>query len=439
MYPHMYRIRQRFEGPAVRDIPATVAAELARINVASAIKPGQTVALTAGSRGVANIATIIKAAAGYLRNIGASPFVIPAMGSHGGGTADGQLDVLRHYGITEDSMGVPLRATMEVVQIGETPDGLPVWLDKYAAEADHIGVINRVKPHTDFSGAIESGLFKMMTIGLGKYHGAQHYHRANVQYGYEHVIRTVGRTVLRQARIAFGLGIIENGHDQTAIIQAVPAPQFEETELKLQALSKQLVARLPFDFIHLLIVEEMGKNISGTGMDTKVIGRIMNIIEESPKRPRILRIYVRDLHDDSYGNATGVGLADFVARRLVNKIDPAATYINCLTGLSPESARIPMTVDTDREAVEAALGTIGLVKPEEARVVRIQNTLLLEELDVSEALLPEVKQRDTLEVLWGPKGLAFDNAGALPAFAGAMTAAQTARPCEANVHDLASA
>jgi Lactate racemase N-terminal domain len=416
MYPNMYRVRQRFEGPAVQDIPATVAAELARVNVASVIKPGQTVALTAGSRGVANIATIIKATADYLQTIGAKPFVIPAMGSHGGGTADGQLDVLRHYGITEDSMGVPLRATMEVVQVGETPDGIPVWLDKYATEADQIGVINRVKPHTDFSGAIESGLFKMMTIGLGKYHGAQHYHRANVQYGYEQVIRTVGRTVLRHARIAFGLGIIENGYDQTAIIQAVPASQFEEIELKLQALSKQLVARLPFDFIHLLIVEEMGKNISGAGMDTKVIGRIMNIIEESPKRPRILRIYVRDLHDDSYGNATGVGLADFVSRRLVNKIDPTATYINCLTGLSPESARIPMTVDTDREAVEAALGTIGLVKPEEARIVRIKNTLLLEELDVSEALLPEVKQDDSLEILWGPKALAFGNAGALPVF-----------------------
>jgi hypothetical protein len=417
MYPNMYRIRQRFEGPAVQDIPATVAAELARANVAAVIKPGQTVALTAGSRGVANIATIVKATADYLKTIGAKPFVIPAMGSHGGGTADGQLDVLQHYGITEASMGVPLRATMEVVQIGNTPDGLPVWLDKYASEADHIGVINRVKPHTDFSGAIESGLLKMMTIGLGKYHGAQHYHRANVQYGYEHIIRTVGRTVLQQARIAFGLGVIENGYDQTAIIQAVMAPEFEETELKLQALSKKLAARLPFDFIHLLIVEEMGKNISGAGMDTKVIGRIMNIIEESPRHPRILRIYVRDLHGDSYGNATGVGLADFVSRRLVNKIDPTATYINCLTGLSPESARIPITFDTDREAVEAALGTIGMVKPEEARIVCIQNTLLLEELDVSEACLPEVKQRDNLKVLWGPKGLVFDSSGGLPAFA----------------------
>jgi hypothetical protein len=417
MYPDMYRIRQTFEAPAVADIPAAVQAELGRVNVASVIRPGQTVALTAGSRGVANIATIIKATADYLKTVGAKPFVIPAMGSHGGGTAEGQLDVLYHYGITADSMGVPLRATMEVVQLGETPDGIPVWLDKYAFEADHIGIINRVKPHTDFSGAIESGLFKMMTIGLGKYHGAQHYHRANVQYGYEHVIRTVGRTVLQQARIAFGLGIIENSYDQTAVVRAVLAPQFEAAELELQALSKQLAARLPFDFIHLLIVDEMGKIISGAGMDTKVIGRIMNIIEQPPKHPRILRIYVRDLHDDSYGNATGVGLADFVSRRLVNKIDPTATYINCLTGLSPESARIPITLDTDRQAVDAALGTIGLVKPEEARIVRIKNTLLLEELDVSEALLPEVTQRDSLQILWGPKGLAFDTNGGLPAFA----------------------
>jgi hypothetical protein len=417
MYPNMYRLCQRFEGPAIHDIPATVAAELARAGVAATVKPGQTVALTAGSRGMANIATIVKATAEYLKAIGAKPFIIPAMGSHGGGTADGQLDVLRHYDITEETMGVPLRATMEVVQLGETADGLPVWLDKYASEADHIGVINRVKPHTDFSGAIESGLLKMMAIGLGKYHGAQHYHRANVQYGYEHVIRSVGRTVLQQARIAFGLGIIENGYDQTAVIQAVRASEFEDTELRLQALAKQLAARLPFDFIHLLIVEEMGKNISGAGMDTKVIGRIMNIIEEAPKHPRILRIYVRDLHDDSYGNATGVGLADFVSRRLVNKIDSRATYINCLTGLSPESARIPITFDTDREAVEAALGTIGMVKPEEARIIRIQNTLLLEELEVSEAFLPEVRGRTNLEVLWGPKGLMFDGSGGLAAFA----------------------
>jgi hypothetical protein len=413
----MYRLRQRFEGPAIHDIPAAVAAELARAGVSATVKPGQTVALTAGSRGVANIATIVKATAEYLKAIGAKPFIIPAMGSHGGGTADGQLDVLRHYDITEETMGVPLRATMEVVQLGETADGLPVWLDKYASEADHIGVINRVKPHTDFSGAIESGLLKMMAIGLGKYHGAQHYHRANVQYGYEHVIRSVGRTILQQARIAFGLGIIENGYDQTAVIQAVRASEFEDTELRLQALAKQLAARLPFDFIHLLIVEEMGKNISGAGMDTKVIGRIMNIIEEAPKHPRILRIYVRDLHDDSYGNATGVGLADFVSRRLVDKIDSRATYINCLTGLSPESARIPITFDTDREAVEAALGTIGMVKPEEARIIRIQNTLLLEELEVSEAFLPEVRGRTNLEVLWGPKGLMFDGSGGLAAFA----------------------
>jgi hypothetical protein len=416
MYPNMYRIRQTFEGQTVADIPAAVQAELARVGVASVIKPGQTVALTAGSRGITNIAAIIKATVDHLRTIGAQPFIIPAMGSHGGGTADGQLEVLRHYGITEASMGVPLRATMEVVQLGETPDGIPVWLDKYASEADHIGVINRVKPHTDFSGAIESGLFKMMTIGLGKYHGAQHYHRANVQYGYEHVIRTVGRAMLRHARIAFGLGVVENGYDQTAVIRAIRAPEFEETEVELQALSKRLAARLPFAFVHLLIVEEMGKNISGTGMDTKVIGRIMNIIEPAPTHPRILRIYVRDMHDDSYGNAMGVGLADFVSRRLVDKIDPRATYINGLTGLSPESTRVPVTFDTDREAVEAALGTIGLVKPAEARVVRIRNTLLLEELEVSEALLPEVTSRNTIEMLWGPKPLMFDSAGRLPAF-----------------------
>lgn len=416
LFPKMIRIKQKFSDPVVTDIPGTVKRELTRIDLASRIKRGDSVALTSGSRGVANVATITKAAVEYLLDIGAKPFIIPAMGSHGGGTAEGQLDVLRHYGITEQTMGVPLRATMEVVQIGETPDHIPVFLDKYASEADHIGVINRIKPHTDFSGEIESGLFKMMTIGLGKYHGAIQYHKANIQYGYYRVITTVGREVLKHAPISFGLGILENGYDETAKIVAVLPEEMEAVEKELQAESKRLLARLPFDYVHLLIVDEMGKNISGAGMDTNVIGRVMNLTEKPPEKPKILRIYVRDLTPETYGNATGVGLADFVSQRLVDKIDRKPTYINCLTGISPESARIPMTLESDREAIEAALSTIGLIKPEESKIIRIKSTLYLGEVEVSEAFLEEVQARSDLEILSKPQEMSFDDAGNLPAW-----------------------
>ncbi|RMF93461.1 MAG: [Fe-S]-binding protein [Nitrospinota bacterium] len=418
LFPKMLRIKQKFPAPVVSDIPGTVKQELARINLPSRIRPGDSVALTAGSRGIANIATVMKATAEFLLDMGAKPFIIPAMGSHGGGTAEGQLDVLRHYGITEQTMGVPLRATMEVVQIGETPDHIPVFLDKYASEADHIGVINRIKPHTDFNGEIESGLFKMMAIGLGKHHGAIHYHKANIEYGYYHVILTVGREVLKQAPVAFGLGILENGYDETAKIVAVLPEEMEAVEKALQAEAKRLLARLPFEFAHLLIVDEMGKNISGTGMDTNVIGRIMNLTEKPPEKPRIIRIYVRDLTPETYGNATGVGLADFVSQRLAEKIDRKPTYINCLTGVSPESARIPMILETDREALEAALSTVGMVKPEESKILWIKNTLVLGELEVSEAYLEEVQAREDLEIVREPTALEFDQSGnLLPRFA----------------------
>ena len=409
-FPRMVRVRQTFARPRVADIPRAVADALAAGSLP--VKRGDTVAVGAGSRGIANIDVIVRATVRHLLDLGARPFVFPAMGSHGGGTADGQLDVLAHYGITEATMGCPVRATMDVVQIGEA-FGLPVWLDRFAAEADWIGVVNRVKPHTDFKGSIESGLFKMMTIGLGKYRGAVQYHRTNIHHGYETVITSVGREMLLKAKIGFGLGIVESGYDETARIEAFNAAELEHGERRLLKDAREWMARLPFSPIDVLIVEQIGKNISGAGMDTNVIGRPSNPHEPFPADPKILWIVALDLTEESYGNATGIGNADFATRRLVDKIDMKPTLINCITACAPNGAKIPATYDTDREAIETALSCIGLTPPEKARVIRIKNTLMLGEIEVSEAYLPEVAGRGDLTPLGDPTALPFDAAGVL--------------------------
>ena len=408
--PRMVRVRQKFPRPRLDDIPAGVRDALER--AATPIKAGDTVAVGAGSRGIANIATIVRATVDWLKARGARPFVFPAMGSHGGGTAEGQLEILEHYGITEASMGCEIRASMDVVQVGEAL-GLPVWLDRRASEADWIGVVNRVKPHTDFKGSIESGLFKMMTIGLGKWHGATQYHRMNVTHSYETVITAVGREVLARTRIGFGLGIVENGYDETARVEAFNAGDLEAGERRLLKEARDAMARLPFSPIDLLVVEEIGKNISGSGMDTNVIGRPSNPHEPFPADPKILWIAALDLTEDSGGNATGIGNADFTTRRLADKIDWKKTAINCLTACAPNGAKLPLVFDSDREAIEAALGCIGLTEGQDARVIRIKNTLMIGEIDCSEAFLPQIAARPDLEVVGDLRPLAFDASGTL--------------------------
>ena len=414
--PKMTRIQQQFDVPVLDDLPAAIHAELDRINAAAIVKPGESVAITAGSRGVANVATAVKATADYLKALGAQPFVVPAMGSHGGATPEGQRSVLEHYGITEATVGAPVKATMDVVELGKTADGLPVFFDRYAAEADHVIPLNRIKAHTDFNGSIESGLMKMMVIGLGKQQGANLYHRAFFQYGFEHIITTVGGFILDSGKIAFGLGLIENAHEDTAKAVAMPAAQLLQTERELLVESKSLMGRLPFDELDLLIVDWTGKNISGTGMDTNVIGRMMQNFEPEPVKPAILRIFVRDLTEESDGNATGIGLADFTTTRLVDQIDRHSTYMNGITALGPQKSKIPFYYDTDREAIEVALDTIGLTEPEDARVIRIESTLRLTELDISEVLLEDAKLHSRLEVMGETKPFAFDAAGNLLPF-----------------------
>lgn len=413
--PKMIRVRQRFAVPALPDVRASVRAELQALNLAGRVKPGQRIAIPAGSRGISNIVLILDAVVQEMRALGLSPFIIPAMGSHGGATADGQREVLATYGITEARLGVPIHASMEVVEVGRTPRGIPVLVDTLAAEADWVAVVNRIKPHTEFSGEIESGLMKMMAIGFGNHRGALNTHQYALTYGYRVAIPEIGGTILARLPVLFGLGIIENAYDQTANVVAIPPERFVSEEKRLLQEARGLMARLPVDFLHLLIVDEMGKDISGSGMDTNVIGRVMVVGEPEPETPKIMRIYVRDLSEKTYGNAIGIGLADFCSQRLAAKIDPLPTQINCITAMTPEKARVPIALKTDKEAITTALTTVGPIEPWEARVIRIKNTLEMEELQVSEALMDELKGRSDIAFMGDLEDMPFDANGQLPA------------------------
>jgi hypothetical protein len=412
-FPRMIRVKQAFRGPALADVPAAVRAALSRL--ALPVRAGQTVALTVGSRGIVDIDAIARAAVDHLRALGARPFIIPAMGSHGGGTAEGQRAVLARYGVTEATMGCPVRATMDVVQVGEVL-GLPIWLDRHAAEADWIGVVNRVKPHTGFTGEIGSGLLKMMTIGLGKHRGAVQAHRANIRLGYERMITALGREVLRSGRIAFGLGVVENGYDETALVEAFLPGDLEAGERTLLRQARAWMPKLPFDRIDLLVVDEIGKEISGTAMDTNVIGRHATWFERPFTTPRVTFIVACDTTDATHGNANGIGLADFTTRRLAGRIDWEPTYVNALTACSPGGPKLPAVLDSAREAIAVALSCLGLERAEDARVVRIQNTLRLAEVEVSEAFTAELAARDDLAALGEPAEMAFLPDGSLPRF-----------------------
>jgi len=411
--PKLYRVRQKLNPPVVTDVAAAVKAEIRKLPLAGRLKPGGRVAVTGGSRGVVNIATILKATCECLKELGAQPFIIPAMGSHGGATAEGQLGVLARYGVTPEAMGVPILASMETVEIARMDWGLPVLVDKHASQADHIVLINRVKPHTNFRGHVESGLMKMLVIGLGKHQGALLAHRAAIDVGLDRMVPEVARVSLSRLPILFGLASVENARHQTALIEAMLPEALEATETRLLQEAWRLLGRIPFEFLHLLIVDEMGKDVSGTGMDPNVIARMYLYPNEEPKSPRYVRIVVRDLTAKTAGNAVGMGLADFTTRRLVNKVNFHYTYTNALTGLSPMRSKMPIVFETDREAIEGALKTIGLTEPPDSKIARIKNTLALEYLHVSEALLPEITSRQDLEVLEGPFDFQFTASGDL--------------------------
>lgn len=413
-FPRMIRVRQKFDATRVLDIPAEVHSQLASLKLGSKIQSGQTVAITAGSRGIAHIDQIIRAAVDHVKSLGGIPFIVPAMGSHGGGTAAGQTQILEHYGITPEKMGCELRASMETVIVDRTPQGIPVHFDKHASQADHVLIVGRIKPHTGFVGDVESGLHKMMLIGLGKHEGAKIYHRAIADYSFMEIIMAVGTSVIQKCRVAGGIGIVENAYDETALIEAVPPEQFLARETELLKLAIRWLPRLPFNYCDLLIVDRIGKNISGTGLDTNVVGRKYNDHAATERdNVRCKRIFVRGLTEETHGNATGIGLSEFTNQRTADAIDRKITAINCITGLHPTAAMIPIAFDTDREVISNALHTCGLVEPPQSKVIQIPDTLHLAEVLVSEAYLPEFAGRTDLEKLSEPTDMAFDARGDL--------------------------
>lgn len=412
----MLPVRQHFPATPLLDVVPTVRAELGRLQ--DQVQGGARIAVAVGSRGIADLALVVRTVIESLKAAGAAPFILPAMGSHGGATPQGQTQLLAEYGITAESLGIPIRAAMEVEQIGTTPEGVEVWCSVEALRADGIVLINRIKPHTDFRGDLGSGIIKMMVIGLGKRAGAARFHVAAGLHGYEPVLRSIGRVILRRASVLGAVALLENQRHELASISVLRREEIESGEEALFQKAKRLMPKLPLDDIDFLIVDRMGKNISGAGMDPNIIGRGVHgyssfLGQKDQPSPRIKRIFVRDLTPETHGNAIGLGFADLTTTRLVQAMDRRVTYINALTSLTPNGAKIPIHFDTDREAIELGLNSLGLPDTTQARVVRISDTLSLERLDVSEACLPEMQGRPDLSVEGNLEPMPFDAEGNL--------------------------
>ena len=413
--PRIFRVKQHFEAPQVDDVPGEVGRQLAGLRLGEKIQPGQSVAISVGSRGITDIRLIIRAVVQHFLELGAKPFVVPAMGSHGGGTAEGQREIVESYGMTEEFLGCPIRAGMETVVVCQAAEGFPVHFDRYAYEADHVVVCGRVKPHTLFTGDIESGLMKMMLIGLGKCEGAKTYHAAIQDYTFGQIIRSVVGELMAKCPIVAGLAIVENAYDQTARIEAVRPEEFEAREKELLVLAKKWLARLPFQHVDVLLIDKMGKNISGVGFDANVVGRKHNdhkAVED--EFPKVKRIAVRGLTPESHGNAVGIGMAEFCRSQLLREADFEIVRLNALISGHVSAGMVPLDYETDREILEKALGTVGMTEPPDAKLLWIANTLDLGELECSAAYLDEVRTRDDLEILTEPRELPLDAAGNLP-------------------------
>lgn len=412
-FPGMYQIHQRFDVPPGIDVTRAMDGQWQRVKENLAMAPGARIAVGVGSRGLSNLSEIVRAVVAKLKDAGARPFITSAMGSHGGATAQGQVSVLAQMGITLESVGAPVEGTMDVVFMGEA-DGIPLYIDRLAHEADGIVLINRVKPHTDFTGPVESGIIKMLVIGLGNQKGADFYHQAAVERDFYDMIITAGRRLLTKTKLLFGVALVENQAHQTCDIQmAIPA-KIEAMEIDLLKKARSLLPRLPLDEIDLLIVDEMGKDISGAGMDPNVVGgRGCCVWSASRPWPKIMRIFARSLSLATKGNASGLGMVHVTTPRLVEKIDMQTTAVNAITASCPEDCRIPMTLATEKEAVVATLMTIGPYTPEDVRIVHIQNTLHLDHMRVSEGCLVGLVNNPDITITSESSPLSFDVSGNL--------------------------
>ncbi|MGD9288015.1 MAG: lactate racemase domain-containing protein [Desulfobacterales bacterium] len=410
--PKMWMVEQKFTDLPEIDVFSAMDLEWQQLRGNLDLQPGAKIAVAVGSRGIAKLDEIVKNVVDKLKDSGCRPFIVPAMGSHGGATSEGQTSVLESKGVTEARIGVPIRATMDVKSFGEV-NGIPLFLDRYAAEADGIVLINRVKPHTNFIGPTESGLLKLMAIGLGNQIGAEHYHRLSVVRSQYEIISSAGRELLKRVPVLFGVGLVENQKHEIAIIKMAPADQIEMEEAELLIKARACMATLPLEEIDLLIIDEMGKDISGECIDPNVVGRDVVAYGAERLRPKITRIFVRDLTDASEGSAVGIGQADFTLKRLVDKIDFKATAVNCLTSCCPEAGKVPLTYDNDYEAIAAALVSLRPYELTDVRIVHIKNTLELVNLKVSQGCLHELKDNANVDISEDETDLHFDDSGML--------------------------
>jgi len=411
--PQMMRVSQHFDAPHLSDVPGRVVELLAGFGLKGRIQEGSRVAITAGSRGIADLVPILRTIIGEVRVAGGHPFLVPCMGSHGGGTAAGQVEVLDALGVAESRVGAPVISSMDVLELGRSRLGAPVWISRDLAAADAIIVVNRVKPHTDFTGPIESGIAKMLVIGMGKHRGAAEAHRLTVRHGYSAVISECTSLILARLPVLCAVAIIENQLEETAHVHLLEPDEILKREPELLERARALMPLLPFDRLDCLIVDEIGKEISGAGMDSNLIGRLNFCGSAKPDRPRITRIFVRDLTPASHGNAIGIGMADFTTERLLTAMDRKVTAINAMTSMTPEDARLPIAFGRDVEAVEAAYATSGAASAAEFELAWIRNTLALDQLLVSEALLSTVSTNPALDILEGPFPFPVDEHGGL--------------------------
>jgi hypothetical protein len=408
----LFKIRKRFDRARLEDPPATLRGQLRALD--GDVRPGARIAIAAGSRGIDHLAPIVREISDYLKARGAQPFVVPAMGSHGGATAEGQSEILRLYGITEDTIGAPIRSSMESVELPRGALSFRIFMDRHAYESDGVILVNRIKPHTDFHGCYESGLMKMALIGLGKLEGARAVHDFGI-YGLRELIGPGATQVLSTGKILAGVGLVENAFHQTRHVELLAAGAIAREEPRLLDLAKRHMPRLPVDVVDVLVVDRMGKDISGVGIDPNITGRIGVAGEHDSSAPRVGAMMVCELTPQTHGNAIGVGLADVITRRLFTGIDYAATYGNVITSSFLERGKIPVVADTDRDAFDIALRSCGHLTPGRERIVRILDTLHLEEVYVSSAIADEISEQDDVEVLGADADL-FDEAGRLTAF-----------------------
>lgn len=410
--PRMVHVRQKFQLPKIDDVTATVLEEFKKPEVRNKIKPGMSIGVGVGSRGVNNIAECAKAVIGELKALGAKPFIFPAMGSHGGATAEGQKEVLDGYGVTEEFVGCPVKSSMDVVEIAKADDGMPVYLDKHAAGADAIALICRIKPHTNFRAPIESGIVKMLTIGMGKIIGATTLHTYGMDM-FGELLPKAARIIMDNKNFLFGVAMVENAADETAIVEVVPSEKVFDREPQLQAKAKELMPRLQFDEIDVLVVEKIGKNISGSGMDPNITGRNCRFVEWNMK-PLVKKIAVLGLTPETHGNATGVGAADVITMNLYKEIDIGKTYANIITSTYLDGGAIPIVMNTDEEAIQLAVKTVVRVKPQDTKIVRIATTLEVMDIHVSEPMLPFIKANPSMfEIVGEPAPFKFDAKGVL--------------------------